>query len=243
MISFEFKRDIDRIKRNLTETERRQVPFASMQSINDAGFHTMNDLRDLARQTFHMPLSWTIKQIRYRRTKDKRNPSGLIYIDTEAKKVFRHHIESGGRQLKRYEWLLQRKGILPQGQHTIPAKRLLNANGNIKKSELNKIISGVQAFTEAGFTANRTARSGRRKTNRYFVANGTGATSHLAPGIYEVTTSGRRRGSLQPALLFIDSPTYKKRYDFYKYAERRAIHHFRQAFPGRLAAAVATRKK
>lgn len=239
MISVSVKHDLRGLTRHLNEIERKQLPFAASKAINEAGWETRKDLIDEGRKVFHQPKTWTLRQIKYIKA-TKRDLRAVIYIDIDADKIYPQQIHGGARAEKRYEWLLRRKGILPQGMFTVPATRLQNRAGNISASNLNKIISGLGAFTEAGFTANRTARSARKKTNRYFVSTGTGRTSHLAKGIWEITGRG---GRIRPAILFIDSPTYTKRFDFYGHARRRFNVHFRAAFPRALARAVATRKR
>lgn len=126
--------------------------------------------------------------------------------------TLRPQIEGGGRDLKRFERLLQSAGILPQGMVAVPARFAeLDRYGNYRRAALVKIISALRAFGEQGFTANKSRERksrGVRRREDYFAIRGYSNSIKLKPGIYLRGQKGRRP---QMVMAFVKAPNYKPR--------------------------------
>lgn len=155
-------------------------------------------------------------------TLDSRNLSskgGKVGVDPQD--VLQAQEFGGRRRDKRSESVLRRAGLLPNGYQTaIPAEPYPGSDdgrGNLRGAFLQQLLSYLQAYSEAGFKANMTARrkrgiqQGTAKTRgrRYFVSYGRLRGQHLAPGIW--AAQGTHGVDVRPVLMFVRAPTYAPR--------------------------------
>jgi len=128
---------------------------------------------------------------------------------TPASTYLKPQIFGGPREVKRSERLL--------GNFYVPGSGAkLNKYGNIPASLITQVISAVGRFQEVGFMMNVTVRSRRRnKKPRNFFMVGRN-NQGLRPGVWERMSQGRVR----PILVFIDQPSYTKRFDFFGVIKR-----------------------
>lgn len=160
--------------------------------------------------------------------------------------VLRASIYGGQRKQKASERAFLRVGILQPGYSIVPGDACpLDQYGNIKGSFVVQLISYFQAFGEQGYKANMTDR---RKANlakigvsaggyktingvQYFVATGklrSGKSSHLHAGIWSRT--GIHGSDVKPIIMFVRTPTYRKRLDFYGRPVKAALDKFNPRF-------------
>lgn len=137
-------------------------------------------------------------------------------------------VEGGDRPLKRFEKMLQTRGLMPVGMFAVPGERAdMDAYGNMSRGQLIKILSALNALPELGYLANRSAASAARRARsmkpkalvNYFI----GRPKQNEPmGVWErVGKTG-----LRPILIFVKAPRYKKRFDFYGIANSTASRQF-----------------
>lgn len=142
-------------------------------------------------------------------------------------------IAGGPRRLKRFEYLLRAKGVLPDGMFAVPSRTLaLDGYGNAPRALYVQILSALGAGElTAGYMANRTARSKRRnkKLADYFAVTTPG--QRLPVGIYTRSGGGRRIDML---FAFVREPVYQQRYKFYETADAVT----KKMFPTRLQEAT-----
>jgi len=156
--------------------------------------------------------------------------------------VLRATIFGGQRKHKASERAFQRAGILQAGYSIVPGDACpLDQYGNIKGSFLVQLITYFQASGEQGYRANMTARrkanlakvgrsSGGYKTIngvQYFIATGklrSGKSSHLHAGIW--SRSGIHGSTVKPIVMFVRTPTYSRRLDFFGKPVQAAIAKF-----------------
>lgn len=143
--------------------------------------------------------------------------------DTPATKYLLPQVEGGaGRSIKRFERALIAKGSMPSGWHAVPAKGArLDAFGNVSRGQIMQIISQLGTELLAGSDRSMSTRDKRSAINAqkraggrfYAVLPGQGKQ----PGIYQREFTGR---NVTPVFIFVQSTTYKKRFDFYGVAGR-----------------------
>lgn len=160
--------------------------------------------------------------------------------------VLRATIYGGQRKHKGIERAFLRVGILQPGYSIVPGSAVpLDQYGNIKASFVVQLISYFGAFGEQGYKANMTAR---RKSNlakvgrseggyktiggvQYFVATGKlrgGRSSHLHAGIW--SRSGIHGSNVKPIMMFVRTPSYTKRLDFFGKPVAAAVAKFNPRF-------------
>jgi hypothetical protein len=162
--------------------------------------------------------------------------------ETPAGKYLAAQIEGGPRRNKRFEKALRIVGVLPNGWFAVPGARAkVDSYGNQSIGEIRQILSWFDAAElVAGSRQNMRAAGrekrvkGTRKTagfeyfmvrpgdNRSFVrSNGKTGTHKMQPGIYRRTllSLGSR---IEPVVIFVSSVQYRKRFDFYGFAQREA---------------------
>ena len=115
----------------------------------------------------------------------------------------------------------------------------LDSHGNIAKSQIQKILSALGAAeTTAGYTANRSMASAKRKgpyNSVYFIA--TSKRDGKPLGVYQVISKGK----VVPIWLFARKrPAYHERLAFYAVIQRSVDANRTQVITDALAEAVRT---
>jgi hypothetical protein len=223
---------------------RRQLRFATAVALT----RTAQDVKiaevDTMRRVFDRPTPWTLNSV-FVKPATKAELSAVVWLKdvatdgTPATKYLAPEIEGGGRNLKGFERLLMRKGLLPTGWMAVPgAGAKLDAYGNMSRGQIVQIISALQAFGEVGFNANRTKGSRQRRGSRlpeYFVGRPGGG--RLPMGVWQ-RISFAHGSAVRPVLIFVRGPRYKARFDFFGVGRQIA----RTNFIGHLRRAIAEAK-
>lgn len=121
MVAISVKHDLDKLQRTLKYWEKKQVPFAASQALNDLAFLIRNDTVKVL-----WPRSVQVKQKNFARAAfrvqkaNKRRLTSAVY-DSLNRQVFRRQIDGGIR--------------LPYSSThlAIPTRNALTASGRIKK--------------------------------------------------------------------------------------------------------------
>jgi hypothetical protein len=192
------------------------------------------------------------------------------YIYEAEKRALAPEVFGGTRGYKGAERRLQQMGLMPPGHFMVPSRELLSqgqlvdAYGNVKGSFIRGLLSYLQAFNDAGYTANTSKRSrdriaARGRNERGFATiNGVvdfasgdprapahgGRTGnldrkqHLAPGIWAKRGVGGAR--VYPVFLFVPGANYRVRLRFEDIVRNVAERSFPRFFAERLQRALAT---
>lgn len=147
----------------------------------------------------------------------------------------RTQIGGGARNLKPFERRLRKRGILPEGYVVAPGSSVpLDQHGNVKASEIVKVLAYLGTFNDGGYDANVTwqqkskmAKGTRKRYGFEFflvMPHLRGAGRHrggklLAPGVWRRVFTGFGT-AIQPWLMFIRPPNYGPRLDFLGIARR-----------------------
>lgn len=241
-----------------------QAKAAYAKAVNDAAFQVRREMQAALRNSFDRVTPWIERSPKvFAATPDKlsayvaptldtRNaPSKGGKVGVDPQHVLQAQEFGGKRADKKSEVVLRRAGILPPGYQTAiptdPYPGSDDGRGNVRGAFLVQLLSYLQAFGEAGYSANMTPkrkrslqRGTKRQTGRrYFVAYGRirdGRASHLAPGIW--AASGTGGVDVRPVLLFVRAPTYRPRIsmdaiaakvDVQDYLDKRVRYRIREA--------------
>lgn len=171
-------------------------------------------------------------------------------------------VEGGTRAKKSHERALERAGLLKASEFCVPGQGLtLDANGNMKPSDLVKMLADLGAGFSNSTAKTRKTKKGRAR-GRYMVLRPDAANTRylkrdVQPGVYwrKPISSGAAsaaarvgasvRGGIVPVLIFVNTPHYAKRLPYYQTARdvvaRNFAMRFREAvakYPPRLPAAA-----
>lgn len=245
MINIEATTTIQDLSKAMRSLNSKQLPFAFALAATRMGQRIRAGELTVMRQRLHNPLPITTKSL-YLRSATKQDPSATVWFKDSfnagipADTYLRPVVYGGQRRHKRMEKALISRGLMKSSQYAIPTPALLDAHGNVKGSTVVKILSGLQAFGEQGYTANATnSRRSRAKGNRqrFFVAEIDGTN-----GIWERKASGFGQ-AIRPVYVFVDAaPQYRVRVPFFKIAENMVKANYEKEFRAALDYAIATRR-
>ena len=198
---------------------RYALPVALTRTAQDAKLAVQRALPE----TFDRPTPYTVNAT-FVRPATKADPVAWVGFKddwgkgTPAARYLLPNVEGGPRRDKRMERQLRAAGLLPAGMFAVPGEEAsLDAYGNMRRSEVVRILSQTRAFGEQGYTANRSdsARSRKkRRRNGYFAAL-PGNAGGLPPGIYQ-----RDGADARPVVIFVRAPSYRPRFRFHDIVER-----------------------
>lgn len=215
----------DKLASYMDDINRKQIPFAMSQAANKLAKLGVTALQDEMKRVFDRPTRWVLNGV-YARTGTKNDPHGEIFVKdyggkgtgTSAEKVLNAEIVGGARNLKRFERAMGYR--IGEAQYIVPGRGAkLDAYGNIAKSQIQKVLSALGAAeTTAGYTANRSKASAKRKgpyNDLFFVA--TSKRDGKPLGVYQVVSKGK----VVPVWLFArKAPHYRERLAFYAVIQR-----------------------
>jgi hypothetical protein len=250
--------DTTLLSRKLSELQLQQVPFALSLAINKVAA-TVREKEELnLKFAINRPTSFTVRSVLLSRPANKRGPFQRdVFLRDEATKgtppakYLEPLVRGGPRRKKRFERALEAAGILGRNEFTVPGKGArLNQYGNMSAGQIVQILSGLKAFSETGFIANRSSRPGARKNARtkgYFVARRGRLTergrergsSRLPEGIWQ--NYGNRK--IRPLLLFVRPPRYQPILKFRQVAEQVFRSDFSKEFSQALRQSLRTAKR
>ena len=152
--------------------------------------------------------------------------------------VLAAQIAGGGRRHKRHEVALQRAGILPAGMDIVPGNAAqIDKFGNMSSGQIVQIIAWFKGFGEQGYRANTTDK-GKKAKGRDNKRTGARGFQYFAlqqkhgkllPGIYKRIETGFG-SAVKPVMIFVSTPQYRRRFDFYGVTRRAAEAQFTQSF-------------
>ncbi|HZF97083.1 MAG TPA: hypothetical protein VEY92_02360 [Pseudoxanthomonas sp.] len=240
------KVDVDRgnlLAREFTELERRNLPFALRQAVNATAFAVRQRWAEIASKVFDTPTPLTIKAAQYHKATFAR-PYAEIFIRDEAlngtppAKYLQAQVAGGERARKGLEVLLQGQGCMPAGTFAVPGKGAsLDAHGNLKRSQINQVLSQLGTRRDALQNESDTSRDRRRRRSakrgtrggEFFSINK--RRGRLLPGIYERISTGFG-SALKSLFVFVRAARYTPRYDLLgaaqKIFERQLPFHFKR---------------
>lgn len=249
-MNFSIKTDLSKAEKLLKQLSGAEMRKAAAKALNDSAFEARATSQKEMDKSFDKVTPYLRKSIYVTQaTEDKLvaviEPRYMGGKGVDPQNILRASIFGGSRKLKRSEVALNKAGLLPNGYVTVPGDACpLDAYGNIKGSFLVRLISYFQAFGEQGYRANSTTKTRAKLRNqqavngfkstlgvRYFVAYGklrSGKTGHFHPGIWAAT--GTHDVKVEPILMFVKPPSYRKILDFFDKPSKAAIDKFNPRF-------------
>lgn len=238
MAFISFQAMTDELSENLRRQYRENLPFAVVVALTRTAIACRDRMAAHMRKAFRDPVPYTLGATRAAPATPA-SMSAAVYLrdfaskGTPAAKYLGAEINGGPRGQKRSERALAAIGILQSGGFVAPgAGARLDAHGQQSRGEIVQILSGLEAFGEQGYRANkRSAGRGAGKVGQIFAVRQGGNRPGLQPGIYRRLPGGK----VTPLMKFISRPNYRVRLPFEALVETDAA----DIFPRQLTAALA----
>lgn len=244
---------------NLSDLEKKQLPFATMLALNDAMFSVVAAWKEAIPQVFDRPTPFTMNAVLYKKaTKDRLFAD--VYLRDEMRdgtppaRYLNREATGGAREEKPFEFLLRQAGIIGGDEFVVPARGFpLDQFGNVPGNVARTILSDLQATRDTAdrSTAQSRAKRARRKAISkravYFesapaLSASQGRTQHLPRAIYQRTATGFGSSVRMAFIIVKGAPRYRQRFDARRFAQQAFSQAFPAAFHKRLRAAVGSAK-
>jgi hypothetical protein len=218
------------------DKQQKQVPFATALALTRTAGLAKKAIESEMRTVFDRPTRWTLNSLRLFPAK-KNKLEARVWMKNEADKSvpatrwLNPQIDGGQRQDKRTETLLRQKGILPAGKYVVPGSGAkLNANGNISRGQIQKILSGLGAQNDRYQNSTNSRRSAANKRSFFVIGKG-GSAAGIAQ---------RSGSSVKMMLAFVSRPRYRRRLDFFGIGNKVAADNLDRELVKAMRAALAT---
>jgi len=211
---------LEGVKEALDLVDPKRIRKIIAETLYQTAQDTKTGLRNEMEKVFDRPVPYLLRSLNIRSpgyskwsAAASRDSLGVIvgfetFGTNNANELLKPQVFGGSRPMKRSEQHL--------ASYWVPGKALpLNQYGNPSGPKIVQILSALRAFPEGGYSMNRPKQLSlslgkRTKTPKNYIVVRSESKQKLRPGVYEKLASGK----LKPMLMFIQSPTYHKRFKF-----------------------------
>lgn len=226
MIKISVKMDMKKLAKDLDTVARKQIPYATAQALTRTARGAEQEVKREMRIAFDRPTPWVVDKGTFVKPAFKSRLEAVVGIKDlgpgkrSQATYLREHIAGGGRGNKPMESAMRAAGILPPGWLAVPSKDGVKRDqyGNVSM----RTIAGILGELKKGVTK----RAGANSFRLFIVRPGQTRNNarHLAPGIWSVSTFGRRGGDsdsvIKPVFLFVQAATYRRVFELEKVVGR-----------------------
>jgi len=206
----------------------RQGPFVAAVSLTRTGQDVQGAIKGEMRASFDRPTAYAINGTFLKRA-TKTNLEARVWVKDDpfgkgvpADRFLSPQIFGGARRHKGSERLLQANGLMPDGWYLVPGEGAqLDANGNIRRSQITQILSQLKVQRGAGHESRAT---GSQRSNRTIARQGVtyfalpNGNRGLLPGVYLKRRFGHGT-AIRPVFIFVSGIEYKTRLKFHEVAQ------------------------
>jgi hypothetical protein len=249
--------DTSGAEKKLNQLVRSQIPFATAYALTQSAKAAQGEIEKEIGRVFDRPTPFTRQAVRIRPATKTRLVSEVKLKDEAVKgnpavRWLVAQVRGGARTSKGFELLLQRAGVMPRGWFAVPTKYApLDQYGNVPASQINKILSQLQASRDPGtresqalkVRRNSIGNRSKKRLARYFaVLPGSARNARLSPGIWERVQFGFG-SSVRPIFIYSSrAPKYGRRLNFDHIVRDTAKIQFSLQFKRGMALAFSTAK-
>ncbi|MFJ7790663.1 hypothetical protein [Pseudomonas sp. NPDC096925] len=241
----DLKLDIDSVPlaREISDIQRKQIPFALMLAQTRLATKRIKPgIAEVMGKRLDRPTPTTMRSL-LARAATKSRGAQVWFKDQwttgiPADTYLQQAVQGGARPYKRFEKSLIAHGLMRSGQFAVPNSDLLNQYGNVSRGVMTRILSGLGAAeARRGYQANATgSKRSKRKGNaeRYFIG-----TVGDDTGVWERKT----RKQVSPVFLYTGgAPQYRVIFPFFKIGENIVKAHGQAELASALREAILTAK-
>jgi hypothetical protein len=222
------------IARQIDELGRQSL-FVTAVALTRTAKDVQGAIKGEMSRAFDRPTNYTLNST-YLKGATKGNLEARVWLKdnvfgkgTPADRYLAPQIFGGVRGHKGMEKALQAVGLMSVGQFAVPAAGAqLDANGNVKRSQIVQIMSQLRAQRAAGFESRATDSTRSKRTRaRQGVTYFTVRTKHggLQPGIY-FKRKFAHGTAVRPVFIFTSGIGYQPRFKFFEVGEETAQQRF-----------------
>jgi hypothetical protein len=206
-----------------------QVPFAVAVALTKTAKDVQSSVKQEMKDVFDRPVAYTLNSV-FVKAATKQSLEARVWLKdnpfgkgTPADRYLAPQIFGGSREQKGMEKALQAAGLMADGDYAVPAAGAqLDANGNVRRSQIVQILSQLKVQRKAGFEsrASGSAASKRavaRQGVTYFALPT--AIRGLKPGIY-LKRKFAHGTAIRPVFIFVPKVQYKIRLRFFAVGEQ-----------------------
>lgn len=218
-MELDIRDNIAQVLRRLDERQR-SIPVATSNALNLTVFQARVQEVEVMKRVFDRPTRFTLNSLFVHRASTQ-SLSARVFLkeNVPGRHYLRPNIFGGPRLPKGVERVMRSAGLLPNGMYAVPGRAAkIDSYGNMSRGQLMQVMSALKlAERTSGYSANRTARSTRRRGRRstYFV--GRPGKGRLPLGVWEVSRAGKM--GTGPVLIFVRQPMYQQRFQFFQVAK------------------------
>jgi len=223
--------DIDRLTRSLSQLEHESIPFWTANALTKTAQDIKTAEVEEMKRVFDRPTRFTLNALYIKPATKRDLTAAVMFKDEGGTPAWRYlgpQVESGVRSHKGFEKRLIAIGYMHPDEFVVPGKGAqLDAYGNISGGLWQRIISdlGLQRDPLQNTTAAARKRNKSKKRGRYIVLRPdwpvqplyANLVRDIPPGIYHKASGGN---AIVPVVMFVRTPNYKKRLDYYGLAKR-----------------------
>ncbi|GLO23541.1 hypothetical protein [Pseudomonas putida] len=246
MIDLKLDMDSVPLARELSDIQRKQMPFALMLAQTRLATKRIKPgLAEVMAKRLDRPTPTTMRSL-FAKAATKTRPAQVWFKDAwttgiPADRYLQQAVQGGPRPHKRFERSLISAGLMKSGQFAVPNSSYLNQYGNVSRGTMTRILSGLRAAEGmSGYQANATgSKRSKRKGNaeRYFAGSVGGEQ-----GVWERKASAFGDG-VKPVFLYTKgAPKYRVIFPFFTIGENIAKAHGQAELAAALREAILTAK-
>lgn len=208
-MQFDIRSNAREVSRWLDETQKRQIPFATVYAMTLTARDVQSAERMVMEKVFDRPTPYALNALQVKPATKQTMVASVAFKEfggTPAKRFLNPEVHGGPRSRKSHERLIA--PLMGGNQFAVPGKGTdRDAYGNMKGSEIKRIISQLKVSTDPTQNVTKSGRSKRARKNNAFFVRGNKVFQRTGAGI-------------KPVLVFVKAPRYRKRFPFYETAAR-----------------------
>lgn len=201
---------------------RKDIPFVMAAALTKTVQEAKKELEREMPRVFDRPTPFTLSALYVKPATKQRLYASVGVKDhavkgNAASKWLWAQVTGGTRRRKGFEKLLSRTGVITSGYYVIPTSIApLDQYGNVKGGYITRMLSQLKASRDPTANVTKASAKRRRRARTRIFAISPDSGSHLPPGIYE-RASFAFGSAIRPVFFFTkSSPSYSKRFDFYR---------------------------
>lgn len=129
------KDNIKDVTKQLNRVQKKQIPFATMLTLNDVAFMARKELRKQAEKKFKNPIPFTLNGFQVVKAK-KNNLTSIVFIESKRYEYMKFEIFGGTRMPK------ARAIVVPT------SKMAVNKYGNMPKNKIRTLLGKDNVFSK-----------------------------------------------------------------------------------------------
>lgn len=218
-MQFDIRSNAREVSRWLDDTQKRQIPFATVYAMTLTARDVQSAERMVMEKVFDRPTPYALNALQVKPATKQTMVASVAFKEfggTPAKRFLNPEVHGGPRSRKSHERLIA--PLMGGNQFAVPGKGTdRDAYGNMKGSEIKRIISQLKVSTDPMQNVTGSGKSRRKRKNNAFFVRGNKVFQRTGAGI-------------KPVLVFVKAPRYRKRFPFYETAAQVVAARFAQNF-------------